>query len=235
MDKPNTPESLIAAGIDAHRSGDFVAGIAAAQEAFDSADPGSIEQGHAARDVGARFLKEGLINTAQGWLESAYKIHVKNAGERRNDRNTIRQLGASAAMFATGNLAEHIEGPSDAPYNDILGPTRQAEHSLKQAGLFAKGLFKLDQFLINMARRLSICEAFAGSRRKAIIWGMGATAVAPLSESPFLDTSNKELTRQERYKAKTKALAGGLGALTVAATARTRFDGVARRVAKKFL
>ena len=142
-------------------------------------------------------------------------------------------------MFATANLLEHIEygtNPMDAPYNDILGPTRQAEHSLKQANLFVKGLIKIDQFLINMARRISVNEAFAGKRRKALLWGVGAVAVAPLCESKMLDTSNPNLSRKERMQAKSKALVGGMGAVAVAATARTKFDDkVARRIAKKIL
>ena len=237
MNEPTTPESLIAAGVTSHRHGDFDAGITAAQEAFNLAETDSVDQGHAARDAGARCLKLGLYERANGWLRNAYDIHLRNVRTDSN-RQAVRNLGASATMFATGNLVEHIENgtdPMNAPYIDILGPTRQAEHSLKQAGLFAKGLFKVDQFLINMARRLSILEAFTGNRRKAVAWGVVALAVAPPSESPYIDTSNKKLTSQERYRAKGKALVGGLGALTVAATARTRFDNTARKVAKKIL
>lgn len=240
MSEPNspiiTPESLIREGVAAHRQGDLGVGLEAAEHAFNLAVPGSVEQGHAARDAGARALKLGFIGKAKDLLKTAYDIHLANVLDDRNNREAVRNLGASATMFATGNLLEHIENgtdPMSAPYNDILGPTRQAEHSLKQANLFAKGLFKLDQFLINMARRISVNEAFAGDRRKALSWSFGGVAVAPFSESKMLDTSNPNLSRGERMKAKARALAGGLGAVAVATTARTKFDGFARKTAKK--
>ena len=78
----NTPESLIGAGVDAHRQGDFDGAVAAAVWAYDLAEPGSVEQGHAARDAGARSLKLGFMGKAKEWLKTAYETHLANVSER---------------------------------------------------------------------------------------------------------------------------------------------------------
>ena len=98
----------------------------------------------------------------------------------------------------------------------LNNPNYQPEDSLLSLGIHRfYELDRNDQYRVNTIGRVSVLETLHGSKLKGFTRAIGAIVSSAFSESPWRPHSNQDLSRRDRARAKSKALARGVGALTV--------------------
>ena len=161
-------------------------------------------------------MAEEAINQQEGLENLTEK-------DKKRRRRVLRELGASIATLGTLQLQRIATDPS---YDN-------QENSQRAAKNLSKGLRyieesrkhttdrsrKIDQYDINFTARTSFAEALAGNTKRSLALGARAVWLAFWSESPKIDTSNPKLSITERFKAKARASARGVGTVAVAAVA----------------
>lgn len=208
-------------GVALHAAGEYEDAALVRLEAFDIATPQSTEQGRAARDVAACYDRMGDADQAVNWATVAYGLHdavVRTYSAPH--RPALRERAASAmyvgAIGLRGSIVELQQGllPSGTMPIDTL---RHAQYDIRMARSLAPGQLdrRIDQYGINLARRLSIGETLLGDRSRGLIEGAKALVYAPMYESPWLGTSASELSMQQRFRAKAKAAAGAAAAIAL--------------------
>ncbi len=215
----NDFSGAIEATLKAIREKDFEQAAILASLAYNLA-PNLSEQARAARDLSAAYRHQGDYDESEKWATEAVKQHEALVEEGEN-RSTLRELGASVATLGTLQLQRIVTDPSyDNQENsqraaeNLSKGLRYIEESRKHA---ADKNRKIDQYDINFTARTGFAEALAGDTKRSLALGARAVRLAFLSESPKIDTSNPNLTAKERFKAKSRALVRGVGAIAVAA------------------
>ena len=211
------------------RDGSYLPAATLAIMAYDiTSDPS--EKARMARDAGNAYRHLGNYEKAEKWLAEAVDQH-ETLAEQEPNRNTLRELGASAAMLATMQLSRIASDETfDTPKNntETVETFRYGLEKLEDSHKHADGLIsKIDQYDINFTARASYAETLAGNKKRGLALGVRAVRLAFWSESPQLDTTNTSLSKKERYKTKARALVRGIGALAVGIVAP-----VNRRAAK---
>lgn len=221
-----TPEAI--------RDGDLEKAARLASLAYNLA-PNPSERARAARDLSAVYRHQNKYDEAEKWATEAVDQHKALAEEamkqdkrpedltedRAGRRRVLRELGASVATLGTLQLHRIVNDSSyDTPENCQQAAENLGEglSNIEASRTYAAGRNRrIDQYDVNFAAREAHAEALAGGTKKALVLGARAVRLAFWSESPKLDTSNPNLTKAERFKAKGRALARGLGAIAVAA------------------
>ncbi len=217
-------EAFMNDGVRLHNLGEYEAARGQSLEAYNMAPNNSLEKGRAARDISARYDRLGQNDEAERWANEAYDIH--NAlviSTEPPNRDAYRERSTSAMYLgvmglrkvikarlegtdAQPNLTSFVEDKMAQSWSDIQTAKRQATSKIDQ---------KVDQYEINVSRRVSMAESLVGHRNIGLQIGAKAVFLAFASESPRISTSNPELSQQDRLRAKAKALAGGIAALSV--------------------
>lgn len=229
MDSGSKFEDLMGRAVTLHNQGDYKGALENNLEAYELASDGSIDKGRAARDCAAQYDRMHDTGAAQHWATLAFDIHNQSVLAAQNTEaiNTnqahcaLRERAASAMYVGivglrkviSNELANGAQDPTDKLIP--LGFVRQSWNDLSSAQILQGANPQIDQYQINAIRRVSIAESLHGNRKRALKLGASAVILAFKSESPKLDTATPKLSDKQRYKAKMKALAGGILALTV--------------------
>lgn len=214
-------ENLMDEAVQHHNRGEYDFALALSTEAYLMTPDDSFEKGRAARDNGARCDRLGRLNDAEVWTHEAYFVHndlVRSM--ERPTREAYREFSVSAMYVGVVGLRQAISAKRNGQeYNDLgwaVLAMRQTLSNVEKAKNLASGINKkFDQYEINASRRVSLGESVIGSRKTGRALGAKAVRLALMSESPKLDTTNHDLDRSKRARAKLKALAGGVAALGV--------------------
>lgn len=213
-------EQLMDSGVALHISGDYIAAVDFAREAYDIAPDNTLEKGRAARDIGVRLQKLGDVENSELWAHKAYDIHdqILTGTDENISRDAYRERAVSSMYLALHGLHRVLASSSESTdvniSNDPLVLMRQAWNDLGIAKSKSHGLNAcIDQYEINAVRRVSVAETILGDRKKGLRMGVRGLMLAAMSESPLLNTSTPGLSVKERIRAKTKAFAGSTAAL----------------------
>lgn len=209
----------LALGVEQHNLGRYTAALALSTDAYVFAPDGSSEQAEAARNTAANYERLDDLDSAEFWAKRAYATHSKvlNALEEPT-RQAYRERAVSAVYVGSIGLHrlmhDHIPSKGEAP--QVLASFRTTWDDLKKArALGPRGIKGVDQYAINASRRVSIAEGALGDSKRGLAIGVKAVGLAFMSESPRIDTSNPDISRKARLRAKAKALAGGMSAVAV--------------------
>jgi|GEM_PF-2645876 hypothetical protein len=213
-----------------HREGRYKEAILVSTQAYEVAPVGSSEQGVAARNNAAHFDRiGGQTDTAEHWANIAQEIHgnILESGNLDNNPDALRiayrENAATLLYVGAIGLRRDIEAQLAGQASSdqkALYYLRRAWTDLQHAQALAPER-KIDQYLINAARRLALGFAVEGegrieNRLSGVLVGAYATALAFISESPrFVAEVNPSLTKAERYRARKRALIGGLASIVV--------------------
>jgi hypothetical protein len=144
----------------------------------------------------------------------------KNAKTREN-------FAAADDKFLKAGVGDLVREYRELSATNIFRACLQARHGLNDsdyhpdARLLNLGidsfneLYRDDQYRVNTIGRVSVLETLHGSKLKGFTRAIGAIAGSVFSESPWRPHSNQDLSLKDRFRAKSKALARGIGALTV--------------------
>lgn len=229
FDKPRF-ESLMHTAVLLHQNGQYSDALKQNLEAYNIAPTDSTESGRAARDISSQYHRLNRTTEADQWANIAYDIHtdlILNCTQTVT-QEALRERSVSAMNLGVMGLSKVIKAR--------LAGTRQPDTSLpllrmRQSWLDiqsskAKTSAKIDRFVdqyeINVSRRVSVAESLIGNKKNGLRIGSKAVALALLSESPRMATSNTDLSFRERSKTKTKALLGGLATLSVNLLSRSQ-------------
>ena len=226
-------DALMLEGQRLHGDGEHNEALSRRLAAHDIAPEGTLEKGRAARDTAASYDKLGKLGDMGRYALDAYEQHhAFMRGLDEPTREAHRELAASAVYFDNYLIRGAIQSGNRVP-TDVSWYARRAWDNLQSAGRLAPqwidGAF--DQYKINSARRISIAEALDGSRWRALMIGATAVALSAMSESPRIDTSNKDLSPYERRRAKRRAFLGGLAAVGVGFVVSSRHRSPRRQLA----
>lgn len=231
MSEFDTPlfEQLMGEAVRLHGKQQYEAALTLSTQAYDMAPDNSFEKGRAARDNGARCDRLGRSDEASAWAEEAYAVHDGLVQSMEHPtREAYRERSVSAMYVGVSGLRKVMRARREGQAVDTTTPLeamRQAWSDLKAAKTQAQGVNQnVDQYEVNAARRVSMAESLLGSSKSGLAIGARAIGLAFWSESPRLDTSNPNMTRGKRGKAKVKALLGGLSAVGVGLLAATQTD-----------
>lgn len=180
--------------------------------------------------------------TPSGWLEAALEIHNTHIMEDRYDFESRRERSQDymyLGAFAVGGFVrEELRGGSQPgrveraealeslkiSLAEIRDTTRTREAWGELAGE------PVDIYEIAIVGRMALAHAAYGSRKVGLQYAKQAWDLAPLCQSPKLDTSDKSFTPELRAnaanKARKRALAGF--AANIAEPRRTRLKIVNR-------
>ncbi len=204
------------------------------QYAYDIAPDGSSEKGRAARDINFSHDRLGHPDLAISYANQAFEIHdqrLNSVADPDRTRDLYRDrsvsamaVGSLALRFAIKDNVECGELERDNRGFTTLDYLRMAWTDISLAKQKApEGVNQeVDQYEINIARRLSMAESLYGKRLVGIATAIRAIRIARMSESPKLDTSETNFSKIQRMKAKAKAYAVGLIALGVGITATSQ-------------
>lgn len=227
-------EELMNDAVAQHAAGRYEDALALSVRAYEIAPPESPEKGRAARDNSARCDRRGNTRAATRWAFEAYSIHDGILTDMGNQptREAFRERSVSAMYVGVSGMRRTInalrEGVVAGDAADTLRYMRKTWSDLYEARYRADGINRyVDQYEINAARRVSIAESLIGKRSRGLAIGAKAVGLACMSESPLLDTSNPDISVEQRLNAKKKAFVGGLasvaiGLLTLTGTMRAR-------------
>lgn len=220
-------ESLMDQAVVRHNIGQYQEALDLSYEAFCITPADSSEEGRAARDISARFDRLYYPDCAYVWAKEAFRIHdgivsEELGNERQPSREAWRESSVSAMYVGVNGLRRIIRArkqylPSEKYQKESDKMMVTAWFDIKRAKRQAPRWIdrQVDQYEINAARRVSIEQSLIGKRSRGLKIGAKAVALAFMSESPLLDTTNHKLSFKDRMKAKGKALLGGLGAVGV--------------------
>lgn len=204
----------------AYRTGQFDQADTLWRGAFALAEEASRDAGNAARNVAACQDKLGNSAEAERWANSALAIHTRLLADDLNSPDAWRERGASAMYVGIVILRRTIQAQLRGQHGDI----RAAREAIDMAQFdFYEANYRtdrqLDQYQINLARRISALAAVQRDRPRGLRWGWDAFRLATQSESPELDTTNHDLTAAERKQAQHRARIGALAAIGANLTA----------------
>lgn len=223
-------EELMQRSLHLQRQGLHEEGLEANTEAYMLAPDNSFEKGRAARDSAARLNRLGRLDEAESRALESFTIHNtlflemgKNPSrEAYRERSVSAMFVGIAGMHRAIRTKQNGEPVEDTKFIDYLRSTLE---DLEQAKSQAESVNKIvDQYQINATRRVSMAESLFGERKSGAILGLRAVALAFMSESPLLDTTNPSLTFRERVSVRKHALLGGVAALAVNILAFSRKD-----------
>jgi tetratricopeptide (TPR) repeat protein len=235
-------EFLMSNGVDSHNQNQYEQALYYSSKAYDMAPDASNEKGRAARDSSARYDRLGNLEKAEHYADEAFEIHdtiVKDMGDEPS-REALRERSVTAMYVGVSGLRKVIEARLNQEtvneQQQSLDMMRLTWSDLKIANKQASGVNRyVDQYQINASRRVSIAESIVGDKKQGLKIGLGAVALAFLSESPHIDTSNPNKKTLGRLKAKTKALGGALLALSISSLVYSKRSEVALKLANKAL
>lgn len=207
-----------------HNNGEYESAFELNQQAYSLASDGSSEQGRAARDSAAQLDRLGRLDDAVNWAQTAYEIHralfsaIPNPG-----RLGYRELAATELYVGAIGLRQAIKleraarqhTPHIAESETALEHLREVWNHLAVSQILRGADQQPDQYQINAVRRVSMAESLYGDRKTGFKLGTRAVKLAFISESQKLDTASPNFSKAQRCKAKVKALAGGVMALTI--------------------
>lgn len=212
---------LMSEAVSLHNQGRYEQAIGLRIEAYDLAPADTLEKGRSARDIGAAYDRLGDQTQSRRWAEEAYTLHDQIAlnQEPHPTRDAYRERSVSAMYLGVSGLRRAIrmdQGRSTTMVGSSLNLMRQTKSDLSDAKKQAEGINShVDQYEINAMRRISIAESLYGHRLTGYKLGVRAVRLAFKSESPRLDTATPNLSKEERSKAKIKALVGGAAAVAI--------------------
>lgn len=235
---------------DAANARNLADAISYAALAYTRAEPLSVDQGRAARGLAARYERldndvhanslvinslgytatgvQGLPRSARGWLSMAKDIHTVAKERNPHDIAATRELSQDhmyLGLFAAKrHIRREIAGglvPAQQ-YHDALTDLEISLSLVAEAAEMRKkqGGHPVDQYKINQLARFSIVLGLAGEQLRGRPYAQEARAIAPLAESPALDTSNTSLTPQQRAEAVHRATRRAQAALLINYTPR---------------
>lgn len=214
--------------IDSQRQGKDDDALQASLEAYSLAPDGSFEKGRAARDSGAHYARLGEIKEAKAYAAEGFSLHdqlLLAMGEHPS-RESYRERSASGMFLGAIGLREAIQvdkGGKRVTDTQFVDHLRESLLDIRAAKSQSAGINRIvDQYQINATRRVSVGESLYGSRKKGFALGIQAVALATMSESPKLDTTNPNLTTRDILGIKKKGLLGGVAALGVGILASPR-------------
>lgn len=254
-------EDIMADAVRIHVMGNYTSALARSNTAYEMAPVNSTWQGRAARDIAARYDRLNNPVEAEKWAQKAYSIHngIVRSMEPEPDYSALRERAASGMYVGAIALRRELQGGSQAQTSKDVSPLTYLERAWKDVqsaktapktavemsghadaeveddnGEEAAGSPRsnIDQYEINLARRFSIAESVLRDPVRGARLGVRAVRLSFMSESPRLATSNPDLSSGGRRRAKVKAFAGGLAAISVAVLATPK-EGRRRNIALK--
>ena len=247
-------EALMAEGVQHHNNGQYAQRVNCATMAYDSAPPGSVWSGRAARDIGAGHDRLGHDGEADEWALTALTDHdaAFKTGTTDDDlHDRYRQRAVSEIYVSVRGARRYLAHPDEFrefedSFNLLYSPVPLADMALsdmRESRRLAATLTGriIDQYDINIIRRAAIIKGLIGTieaRRHAVRLGLRAVALAPFSEASWLPTAQPDQSLGDRLKAKRKALLGGVASLAVSVLAlppREFTNAVARNLAARAL
>lgn len=223
---PDMFQSLMAQASQAHNIRDFPNAIKYSSQASNIAPSNTLEKGRALRDIGAHYDRLGRYSIAKKYADEAYAIHeqiLQGAAQQHPSREVYREHSVSAMYVGIYELRSAIRMKRERNLGEVPEGLASMRKILLDLAL-AKELApyginkKIDQYEINALRRISMAESLYGNKTLGRKQAIRAIGIAALSESVRLDTSNHNISRKERLKAKAKAFIGGLAAIGISCT-----------------
>lgn len=220
-------EIAMSQSIQLHNEHNYRDALNASTYAFGMAPEGSSEQGRAARDTSANYERLEKFDAAERWAKRAFDIHNDIVISFLNDdetpsRESYRERSVSAMYLGASSLRGVIESKNEGDYKESFSMAAVnnmvlAWGDIKRAKKLApKKLDRLiDQYEINLSRRVAMTESLVGKRSLGLAIGAKAVAFAFMSESPKMDTSNPNFSQKQRTQAKLKAFLGGVASFGV--------------------
>ena len=225
----NNFEQAMANGVALQLKGNHEAALESRREAYFIAEPDSIEQGRAARDMSASFDRLNQPENAWTYALEAAAIHGNLAIADVEDMSVRRELGASQIYAGAIGLRSTIV--IELETGDI--DTQKADSSIHMFTDANKNLEKTethrpDQYRINGVRRWALAEGLYGKAIRGLYLGVKAGALATISESPlFVQNAAQEMKIYEKLKVRARGVAGS--AVAVAVSALGVFEPVKKR------
>lgn len=233
-------EGMMSQGVKLQAAGDHEAALDIRREAmfFAQTDDTLLEHGRAARDMSASYDRMGRPKDALTMASTALSLH-KGALLRTEGYAELREFSASTmqlgSLMLSGAILSELEQGSDTASEmgeEALGVLVEALDCIH--GENEDSIPVVDQYEVNMMRRVSIAESLYGDKKGGFILGANAVFLGLLSESPsFVQNTEPSLTLLEKMRAKAKGVVGGLGAVGVAAIEYLPGGKVGRKVSLK--